>query len=124
VQQHLAEVLRLRVFLRGEVELRQLGDAVDEEGTSSPNSSRTSSRVALVSSTVSWSSAAQSEAGVRRSSVIIFATAMGCVKYASPDLRFCPSWWRSPNSNARRSSPTSASGWYRKKSVARRRSGR
>jgi hypothetical protein len=92
VQQHLAKALGLAIlFLRGEVELRELRDAVDEERISSPNSCFTSSRVAVVSSTVSCSSAAQSDAVSSLQLGDDFATAMGCVKYASPDFRFCPS---------------------------------
>jgi hypothetical protein len=52
---------------------------------SSPNSASTSSRLALVSSTVSWSSAAQSVAVSSRSPAQIWATPTGWVMNSSPE---------------------------------------
>ena len=54
---------------------------------SSPKRSRTSSSDALVSSTVSCSSAAQIVSVSRRMPAQIFATPTGCVMNSSPDLR-------------------------------------
>src|SRR6185437_16100095 len=55
-EEHLAEVLRLLLLARAEVDLPDLGDAVDQAGISLPKCSSISGRVASVSSTVSWSS--------------------------------------------------------------------
>ena len=60
--------------------------------TVSPNNSRTSSRLAEVSSTVSCSSAAQSVWVSSRSPAQIFATSTGWVMKSSPDLRRWSEW--------------------------------
>ena len=53
----------------------------------SPKLSPTSSRLALVSSTVSWSSAAQRVSVSRRSPAQIFATSTGWLTNSSPERR-------------------------------------
>jgi hypothetical protein len=68
---------------------------------SSPKRSRTSSRLALVSSTVSCSNAAHSVAVSNRSPAQIRATPSGWVMKSSPDLRSWPAWLSQANANAR-----------------------
>ena len=68
--------------------------------TSSPNASRTSSRVAEVSSTVSWSSAAQSVSVSSRRPAQILATPTGWTMNSSPDLRRWSAWCSQAKRNA------------------------
>ena len=68
------------------------------EATSSPNSARTSSRVAGVSSTTSWSRAAWSVVRSMPRSARIVATDTGCSMNSSPESRFWPRWAASENS--------------------------
>ena len=60
--------------------------------TGSPNSLRISSRVRLVSSTVSCNTPAIIVSSSMPHSSRIFFTAKGCTMYGSPVLRNCPSW--------------------------------
>ena len=68
--------------------------------TSSPNSSRTSSSDALVSSTVSCRSAAQSVAVSSRMPAQILATPTGCTMKSSPLARRWSAWRSQANTNA------------------------
>ena len=58
--------------------------------TSSPKSFIRSSSVYSVSSTTSWRSPAIMVSSSMPRSASISATAMGCIRYGSPDLRSCP----------------------------------
>ena len=81
--------------------------------TSSPKRSRTSSSDALVSSTVSCSSAAHSVSVSRRMPAQIFATPTGWTMKSSPDLRRWSAWCsqakRKASSTRSRSISTAAS---------------
>ena len=68
---------------------------------SSPNSSRTSSSEALVSSTVSCSSAAQSVSVSSRMPAQILATPTGWMMKSSPERRRWSAWCSQANTNAR-----------------------
>ena len=68
--------------------------------TSSPNSSRTSSSEALVSSTVSCRSAAHSVSVSRRMPAQILATPTGWVMKSSPDWRRWSAWCSQAKTNA------------------------
>ena len=71
--------------------LRELGDAVDEEGDLVAELALDVRRsVASVSSTTSWRSPAQTLAVSSLSSVMIPATLAGWMKYGSPILRCLP----------------------------------
>ena len=68
--------------------------------TSSPNSARTSSSDAVVSSTVSCSSAAHSVSVSSRMPAQIFATPTGWTMKSSPDWRRWSAWCSQANTNA------------------------
>ena len=68
--------------------------------TSSPNASRTSSSDAVVSSTVSCSSAAHSVSVSSRMPAQIFATPTGWTMKSSPDLRRWSAWCSQAKTNA------------------------
>ena len=78
--------------------------------TGLPNVVSISVLVTEVSSITSCSSAAASPCASRRHCDRMLATASGCVMYGSPDLRNCPRWADSENSNARSTSATSGGG--------------
>src|SRR4051794_835329 len=86
------------------------------EAICSPNSSRTSSSEALVSSTVSCSSAAHSVAVSSRMPAQIFATPTGCTMKSSPLARRWSAWRSQENTKARstgsRSTRSAASSEY------------
>ena len=67
----------------------------------------TSSAVAFVSSTVSWSSAAVMVSASMRRSARMMPTSMGWMMKGSPDLRHWPAWASRANSKARRSMASS-----------------
>ena len=71
---------------------------------SGPNSLETSSRLALVSSTVSWSSAAQSVSVSSRSPAQIFATSTGWLTNSSPERRRWSAWCAQAKAKARSTS--------------------
>ena len=68
----------------------------------------TSSAVTFVSSTVSWSSAAQMVSASMRKSARMMPTSMGWMMNGSPDLRHWPAWAVRANSKARASIASSA----------------
>ena len=78
--------------------------------TGLPKLRSSSDLVTEVSSITSCSSAAASPCASSRHCDRIDATASGCVMYGSPDLRNCPRWADSENSNARLTSATSGGG--------------
>jgi hypothetical protein len=89
-QQHLAEVLRLRLDLALEFDFLQLGQAVDEVATGAPKRSISSSFLTSWSSITSCSSAAMMAWASSFQSAQISATAIGWEIYGSPDLRTWP----------------------------------
>ncbi len=67
---------------------------------SGPNSSSTSARLNSVSSGTSWISAAATATGSMPISARIWAAAIGCVTYGSPDARTCDLWASTARSKA------------------------
>ena len=80
--------------------------------TSLPNISSSCSKVTPQSSTVSCNNAVTTVSRSKRISMRICATAMGWVKYGSPDARVWPPWALRPNSKARASFSLSNKGSY------------
>ena len=80
-EEHLAEVLGLLLLARGEVDLADLGDAVDQAGDLlAEELARPASSVASVSSTVSCSSPVTMLGTSSRSSAMMPATCTGWVR--------------------------------------------
>ena len=100
---HLAVVLGLRLVARLERDPGQLGHAVDQAGDLVAELARgPRPGDAVVSSTVSCSSAAHSVAVSRRMPAQILATPTGWVMKSSPDWRRWSAWCSQANRNARR----------------------
>ena len=78
--------------------------------TSGPNRSSTSARLYSVSSGTSWRSAALTAIGSMPSSARIWAEAIGCVTYGSPEARTCVWCASTARSNARSTDSMSACG--------------
>ena len=97
---HLAVVLGLAVVAALEGDARELGHAVHELGDLLAELVSTSSSDALVSSTVSCRSAAQSVAVSSRMPAQILATPTGCTMKSSPLARRWSAWRSQANTNA------------------------
>ncbi len=78
-QQHLAETLGLLVLARLELDVVELGYAIDHVGDELAEDVSISVLVTLVSSMTSWSSAAASPCASSRHCDRMLATASGCV---------------------------------------------
>ena len=89
-EDHLAEVLRLLLLAAGEVDLADLGDAVDQRRRSRRRTRLDLSSVVSVSSTVSCRRPVTMLGTSSLRSAIRLATSTGWMKYGSPDCRFWP----------------------------------
>ena len=87
---------------------------------SGPKASSTSARLYSVSSGTSWSSAAATATGSMPSSARIWADAIGCVTYGSPDARTWVACASTARSNARSTTARSACGWCCLRAARRR----
>jgi len=89
-EQHLAEVLGLRVLGALELDAVELGDAVHELGDGLPKVSEISSLVTEVSSVTFVAAAPPSASGRRDASRRGSRRRPGVRMYGSPDWRVCP----------------------------------
>ena len=101
-QQQLAEILSLLLLARREADLADLGNALDQAEDLFAELFSDLCGSAWVSSRTSCNRPTEIDVGSSPCSVRIIATARGCIKYGSPDIRSCPLCTLAENSCARR----------------------